>query len=396
MKGIARLLMVLAALSPLCLSARGIADIIEGLASVPAYNASVTYSVTLPSREDDVVYRLNLSSVPTPTDTLAPCAYLIGWELDTPSGLAEGWTSYFDGNLYRYRDHRLREYHTSWDPAPFTPASASRRQPGVQESTQFVELLPAYIARELKAMTTDTLYTVAEPKATTCDGRPAMLVDAAMDVRGERVRQVSYWFDKESHKPLRIDIESNPASITEQTITVRYADGDGALQTPMSEEALMALYPEHFEKYRESNFRIENLRDTPLPTFTLPSATGERYAHQRGEGFRSPTIIALMDPTTSFNADMVRDLRAAVDSSSLPADIIWAVTTTNPDKAEETVGQLRTGEHLLLNARSLARDCGAASLPVVMLVAADGTVKNVILGYNPDMVTVVLQSIALL
>ena len=76
--------MVLAALSPLSLSARGIADIIEGLSAAPAYNASVTYSVTLPSRDDDVVYRLNLSSVPTPADTLAPCAYLIGWQIDKP------------------------------------------------------------------------------------------------------------------------------------------------------------------------------------------------------------------------------------------------------------------------------------------------------------------------
>ena len=207
--------MVLAALSPLSLSARGIADIIEGLSAAPAYHASVTYGVTLPSRDDDVVYRLSLSSVPTPADTLSPCAYLIGWQLDTPSGPTEGWTSYFTGNLYRYRDHRLREYHTSWDPAPFMPATASRRQPGVQEVAQFVELLPAYIARDLRAMTADTLYTLSEPKETTLDGHPALCLEAVMDVRGERVRQASYWFDRDTHLPLRIDIESNPASITE-------------------------------------------------------------------------------------------------------------------------------------------------------------------------------------
>lgn len=387
--------MVLAALSPLCLQARGIADIIEGLAGAASYNASVTYAVTLPSRDDDVVYRLKLSSVATPADTLSPCAYLIGWELDTPSGPAEGWTSYFDGNLYRYRDHRLREYHTSWDPAPFRPVSATRRQPGVQESTQFVELLPTYMARELRAMTADTLYTVGEPKEATCDGRPALCVESAMDVRGERVRQVSYWFDKDTCRPLRIDIESNPASITEQTISVRYEDA-APEATPMDEESLIALYPGHFEKYRESNFRIENLRDTPLPTFTLPTATGERYAHQRGDGFRAPTVVALLDPDTSFSADIVRDLRTAVDSSSVPADIIWAVTTTNADRAEELVGQIRPGEHLLLNARSLVRDCGAASLPVVILSGSDGVVKNVLLGYNSDMPAVVLQSIALM
>lgn len=389
--------MVLAALSPLCLQARGIADIIECLSAASDYRAAVTYSVTLPSRDDDVIYSLSLSSVTAPSDTLSPCAYLIRWRLDTPSGPAEGWTSYFDGNLYRYRDHRLREYHTSWDPSPFMPASGSHPRPGVQEATQFVELFPAYIARDLRAMTADTLYSISGPKETVCDGRAAICVKAEMTVDGECVRQVAYWFDRESRMPLRIDIESNPASITEQTITVRYADAEGdAYVTPMSEEALMSMYPEHFEKYRESNFRIENLRGTPLPTFTLPTATGGRYAHQRGEGFRSPTVVALLDPDTSFSSDMVCDLRSAVDASSVPADIIWAVASTNPDRAEELVGRLRTSEHLLLNARSLARDCGAASLPVVILSGADGVVKDVLLGYNPDLSTVVVQSIALL
>lgn len=412
MKGKARLLMVLAALSPLCLQARGIADIIEGLGSVPEFNATATYTVTLPSRDDDVVYRLQLSSVPTPADTLSPYAYLLRWELDTPSGPTEGWTSYFNGNLYRYRDHRLREYHTSWDAMPFSTADpalfhavtagqsptpkAPRRQPGVQESTQFVELLPAYIARDLRKMLADTLYTVSDPKETTCDGTPALRVDAVMDVRGERVREQSIWLDASDYTPLRIDIESNPASITEQSISVRYAKAADKQGTPLNEESLIACYPEHFAKYRESNFRIENIRDTPLPTFTLPTATGERYTHQKGDSFRAPTIVALIDPTTGFSSELVRDLRAAVDQSPVEADIIWAMVTTNHDLAEETTGQIRPGEHLLINARSLARDCGAASYPVVILTTSDAMVKNVILGYNTDLPTVVLQSIALL
>lgn len=384
--------MVLAMLSPLCLQAQGLNDIIETLKSAPEYTADATYSVSLPSRDDDVTYRIRLASVPTPADSLSPCAYHIGWQLDTPSGPVEGWTSYFGGNLYRYRDHRLREYHTSWDAAPFR---ATATAPGVQGSTQFVELIPAYIARDLQAMLGDTLYTVSAPRAATCDGKDALRVDATMDVRGERVREASYWFDASTMMPLRADIESNPASITEQTISIRYTPARDITPAPMSEDALMAMYPEQFEKYRESNFRIENLRDTPLPSFTLPSATGERYTHQRGEAFRAPTLIALIDPSTGFCSEMVRDLRSAVDSSPVETDVIWAVATTNPDVAEETVGQIRPGEHLLINARSLARDCGAASLPVVIMADMGGIVKNVILGYNSDLPTVVLQSIAL-
>ena len=82
--------------------------------------------------------------------------------------------------------------------------------------------------------------------------------------------------------------------------------------------------------------------------------------------------MALLDPDTSFSSDIVRDLRAAIDSSTIPADIIWAVAGTNADRAEELVGQTRPGEHLLLNARSLARDCGASSLPVVIIAAPSG------------------------
>ena len=273
--------MVLAALSPLCLQARGIADVLEKLKSVGTFDTEATFTVTLPSREDDVTYRLRVAQTPTPADTLAPCSYLIRWELDTPSGPAQGWTSYFQGNLYSYRDHRLREYHTSWDPAPFGVTgrneAASSTGNGVQRTAQFTSLLPSFLAEELSAMVADTLYTVSDPKETTCDGIPALKVDAIMTVGGETVQEKNYWFDSKTGAPLRIDTESNPASITEQTITVRYTPVDpakapeaGTTVVPATEEALIALYPEHFEKYRESNFSIENLQGTPLPTFALP------------------------------------------------------------------------------------------------------------------------------
>ena len=101
--------MVLAALSPLCLQAQGIADIIKALRTAQSYTARATFTVTLPSRDDDVTYRLSLAGTPSPADTLSPCSYLLQWELDTPSGPSRGWSSYFNGNLYAYRDHRIRE-----------------------------------------------------------------------------------------------------------------------------------------------------------------------------------------------------------------------------------------------------------------------------------------------
>ena len=274
MKGKARLLMVLAALSPLCLQAQGIADIIKALRTAQSYTARATFTVTLPSRDDDVTYRLSLAGTPSPADTLSPCSYLLQWELDTPSGPSRGWSSYFNGNLYAYRDHRIREYHTSWDPSPFASAKGSRTT-GVQRTTQFVSLLPHYLADELTAMSADTLHTICPPQPASCDGTDAIRIDTRMTVNSETVQEKSYWFDSATLLPLRIDTESNPGSITEQSISVRYTPTATPAEVPQTEETLISLFPEHFEKYRESNFSIENLRGTPLPHIRPP------HSHRR-------------------------------------------------------------------------------------------------------------------
>ena len=277
----------------------------------------------------------------------------------------------------------------------FRSAKGSRTT-GVQRTTQFVSLLPHYLADELTAMSADTLHTICPPQPASCDGTDAIRIDTRMTVNSETVQEKSYWFDSATLLPLRIDTESNPGSITEQSISVRYTPTATPAEVPQTEETLISLFPEHFEKYRESNFSIENLRGTPLPTFALPTATGERYTHHRGEPFRAPTVIALLDPSTSFSPRIVNDLRTAIDSSPTAADIIWAVTGTDTDAAENTAPGLRPGEHLLINSSSLARDCGAASLPVILIADTSGTVRKVILGYTADLPTLVLQSIALL
>ena len=398
MKGKTRLLMVLAAFSPLCVQAQGIADIISALADMSAFRTEARYAVTLPSKDDDVVYTLRMAEEPAPADTLCPSIYHIAWSLPTPSGDATGWSAYFDGNLYLYRADRLREYHTSWDPAPFrSQISGSRTIDGVQLSTQFADLLPSFLARQLRSMQADSTWTLTAPRQVICDGRDAVRFDAKLDIAGERVQEKSYWFDAATGRPLRIDLEANPGSITEQTITTTYTYPDSLASTPIpvSEENLIALYPETFERFRESNFRIENLADTPMPAFSLPTSTGERYTRHRGDPFRTTTVIALLDPSTSFSPNVVADLRKAYSGAANDFDIVWAVTGTNADAAEALVPQLQPGEHLLLNARSLARDCGASSLPVVLVVDARGVVKKVILGYNPELATIVIQSVAL-
>ena len=98
MKGNARLLMVLAALCPLGLSAQGIADVIDSLKDTGCYEADLSFSVTLPQSDNDIVYQIHLSSEPAKGKRLAPCDYLTDWSFETPSGTSKGFSAYFDAH----------------------------------------------------------------------------------------------------------------------------------------------------------------------------------------------------------------------------------------------------------------------------------------------------------
>lgn len=393
MKGKVNLFMVLAVLSPLAASARGLADIVEALESRECFDSDVMFSVSLPQSDKDVVYNIDLRSLRAEGDKLSTCDYLIDWTLDTPSGAVKGFSAYYDGHHYRYRDNRLQEYHVEWDSIPFSQAGG---RGAVHRLAQFADLLPAGIAEQLRAMERDSCYRYTITAGQSVDGIPALKLETVMTVDGVTAVERDYFFDAGSLMPLRIDTESNPGSITEQSIYVRYSYPAEPVCTPINEEALMAAYPEVFEKYRESNFRIENLAATPMPPFSLPTTTGERYTYHRGDPFRTPTLIVILDPSTGFNRQLVEAVRGAADQLPYNADVIYAFASNNVDAIEEVVPEIRPGEHLLMSAKSLARDCGAASLPVMIAVDRSGIVKNVMLGFNNDMENVVLQNMGLL
>ena len=394
MKGKVNLFMVLAVLSPLATGARGLADIMTALENRECFESEASFSVSLPQSDNDVTYNIAMKSIKVDGDPLSPCDYLIDWSLDTPSGTVSGFSAYYDGHHYRYRDNRLQEYHVEWDSIPFLHNGNNE---GVHRLAQFVDLLPSEIARQLRAMHDDSRYTLTIADGNnSVDGIQALKLESVMTVDGVVAMERDYFFDAKSLMPLRIDTESNPGSITEQTIYVKYTYPDNPSCAPINEAALMADYPEVFEKYRESNFRIENLASTPMPGFSLPTTTGERYTYHRGDAFRAPTLIVILDPTTGFNREIVDAVRGAAGQLPYDADIIYAFASNNVDMIEEVVPAILPGEHLLMSAKSLARDCGAASLPVMIAVDRSGVVRNVMLGFNNDMENVVLQNMALL
>ncbi len=398
MKGKLILLMVLAAICPMGSQAHGTADILSALKNAKCYESDVKFTVSMPQLSEDVVYDVKLWSTAVDNDRLLGCDYLIRWNLTGREEPVTGFSAYFDGHHYRYSGERLQEYHMEWDSIPFMPKRLSGlKGDGVQRNAQFANLLPQVIGEDLERMINDDRYSVTFHPDTLISGERRMVLDVDMAINGEITMESEYVFDPSTMMPLRIQFENNPGSVSEQSVSVSY-DGTRFSKdcAPLSEEALISLYPQVFENFRENNFRIENLSGTKLPGFSMPTVTGERYSRRTGDAFAVPTLIAIIEPGVGFNAELIKALRGAVDSLPFEADVIWAFTTTNADQIEELMPSPRKGEHMLMNARGLARDCGATALPVVILADTKGMVRDVELGYNNNLQSVVIQKMALI
>ena len=369
--------------------------IIDSLTMHQCVNADINFSVTMPQLNDDVVYNISISQTPASGNpALLPYDYLIYWELTGRENPVKGFSAYFNGHHYRFANERLQEYHTQWDSIPFMSINGSG---GVQRQAQFANLLPAAIGNELRRMMSDNRYTLTIHTDTVISGIPRTVVNSVMNIHGSVAMEGEYILSSETFMPVCMILENNPGALSEQTVTVKYSQVSTSAQCdPITEQTLMDKYPEVFEKFRESNFRIENLPGTRLPGFALPTSTGERYSRHSSDKFRTPTIIALMDATTGFSSELVKDVRSAISSLPYSADVIWAFVNNDIDSIEAIVPSILPGDHLLTSARSLVRDYGAASLPVLIFVNTDGSVADVLLGYNNDVSEIVIQKMALI
>lgn len=373
--------------------AKAAEEAIGRLENAAVFAAEADYAVTLPQAQDDVVYKVKLASERAGGDRLCEADYLIEWELPTPSGLAEGFLGYFAGHHYRYRDRRLQEYHFEWDSIPFLT-----RGGGVQRNGQFVDLLPQELGATLRRMSSDSLVTMRFNPDTVVGGEHMAAFTIVLSVQGYTGRIMKILLDGGTGMPLMIDNEFNPGQISEQLVTVKYRyPAEGELSAlPKSEEELMARFPEAFEKFRESNYSIENLRGEPMPGFSLPTPTRERYTREKGDRFAAPTVIALVDPEAGFASETLAALRRAAEQAPRATNLVMAFISGGPDRVEELTGPLNAGETVLLSARSLARDCGATAFPAIIIVGEDGKVANVILGFNNSLSADVIQSVATL
>ncbi|MDE5983273.1 MAG: hypothetical protein K2G92_09225, partial [Duncaniella sp.] len=172
----------------------------EALESRECFDSDVMFSVSLPQSDKDVVYNIDLRSLRADGDNLSACDYLIDWTLDTNSGEVKGFSAYYDGHHYRYRDNRLQEYHVEWDSIPFSPAGG---RGAVHRLAQFADLLPAGIAEQLRTIERDSCYSYTIVDGQSVDGVPALKLETVMTVGGVTAVERDYFFDAESLMPLR-------------------------------------------------------------------------------------------------------------------------------------------------------------------------------------------------
>lgn len=353
------------------------------------YDASVKFDVLMASHSEPVEYTVALQSEPAPSDTLSPCKYLIEWSLATPNGELKGFSAYFDGTHFRFRDKRLQEYHASDDPAPFAPAGNASR--GVQQQVQFADLLPAFMARKFREMASDSTYIYTVAADTVFNGSPATVVKGVRRIAGYDGLEYTYVLDHKTFLPLHTYLETSPGGIGEQSIEAVYTPSKPILAT-LDMESLIALESDAFEKYRENTFSLDNLPGRPMPQIAAPTLTGERYVHTAGSPFASPTAVAFLDAGIGSTPDVIKALREAAALSSRQLDVIWAFLNHRAEDVEEAIPSAEPGETLLIHAGGAARDAGVGAVtPVIIMVNTDGTVADIIRGFNNNLASVVIQ-----
>lgn len=399
MKGIRNLLLLIIAASvPPGSHARGVTSVIDSLKGMTIVEVPAKFTVAMPQLPEDIVYSITLTSLPTQDPVLFPCSYLIDWKMEGRDTPLSGFSAYFNGNHFRFSGEKIQEYHASADSVPFNPARfGATNAVGVQQSAQFVNLLPVSIADNLSKMLADSTCRMEFRPDTIVGGQHATAIKTISTINGVIASESEYILDPNTLFPRKIHFENSPGAISEQTVDVEFGEPKSVPSlNSIDEHTLISLYPDPFTRMRRSSFALENLKNQPLPGFSVPTPTRERYSRRTGDPFPATTILAIIDPDASFAQKIVSELREAATNSPAPVNLILAFTSNNTDLIEDVAGTPAPGEAILHSARTLARDLGAAQLPAVLIMDKSAKVHDIIVGYNNGIASNVIQKIALI
>lgn len=366
-------------------------SIASKLRQITFYNARVDVLVELPmASNDEVTYTVNLSEVANEPDSLLQVSYLIDWTLPRPQGDSHGFAAYFNGNHYRYRDgSTIKEYHADADVTPFLSATP------VQKSVQFFELLPWALGAEIDAMVADSTFTLKLAADTLFRGNPAVVLEADRVINGIDAAEMKFVFDPSTLLPVYIEKEMSPGSISEQTLEYTYHPRQVGTP-PTTEEQLIDLYPEIFSNFREGSYALQSLVGREIPSFSLPTLTGTRLGHTRGQQLPSPTIIVFVDEQIGSTPQLLTKVSHAVNSLPMNVDVWWIYLSNRRDEIEELHKAQRAAGTVLTSGRNVTKDFGITSTPSLIFVGRDGKVADIVNGFNNDIGDIVIQKTTLL
>lgn len=367
-------------------------DVASNLTDMGPFCGRATVEVQLPmSNDNEIKYSIDLLSSESENDSLSPVSYLIDWTLPTPMGVSHGFTSYFNGNLYRFRDGApLQEYHFDKNPDPFLVSAVP-----VQKGVQFLDILPVYVGEEINNMLDDSTFTVRWWEDTVFNGSKVNVLKARRIVNDLEVGNWLIVLNPETDKPILVEKEMSPGSVGEQTVIVRYDECSFAKTLPLSEEQLVDLYPQEFSNFRQDSWKLERLVGKNLPGFSLPMSDGSRFSHSKGETLSSPSIFVFLEENLPSTPQFIEDLRQTVAALPFNVDIYWIFLSNRLDEIAETVGRTFPGEVVLTSGRNITKDFGVTVTPSTLLASRQGEVLEIIQGLNNDLQQIVIDKMTL-
>ena len=367
-------------------------DVASNLTAMGTFCGRATVEVQLPmSNDNEIKYSIDLLSIESENDSLSPVSYLIDWTLPTPMGVSHGFTSYFNGNLYRFRDGApLQEYHFDKNPDPFLVSAVP-----VQKGVQFLDILPVYVGEEINNMLDDSTFTVRWWEDTVFNGSKVNVLKARRIVNDLEVGNWLIVLNPETDKPILVEKEMSPGSVGEQTVIVRYDECAFAKTLPLSEEQLVDLYPQEFSNFRQDSWKLERLVGKNLPGFSLPMSDGSRFSHSKGETLSSPSIFVFLEENLPSTPQFIEDLRQTVAALPFNVDIYWIFLSNRLDEIAETVGRTFPGEVVLTSGRNITKDFGVTVTPSTLLASRQGEVLEIIQGLNNDLQQIVIDKMTL-
>lgn len=321
------------------------------------WDANVLYEIWLPNRDEPVSFQASLLQQPNDLDSMSPCNYLIVWEKNDRNNDEEiNFTSYFDGNFYRFKDDKLDHFTLVSDSVQF--------ESGIFWNEMFVNLLPTYIGEFFNSLSSDSAFCYSV--ITRDDG--SIDVNGKETRRGWNMKHFSYSLSSDGF-PLSSEITLNPDNTNEQIVSTKYFY-PSTLKTdtiPLSESRLADLFPEQFNKFSSDKLDISGMIGRPMPSFSLPLIPDGRISHQRGQHFSTEGAVFIFMENLDFS--LIKELKAKVSEVD---NIIFVLTDSRPDNIED--GNNR--EIIAYRGGQLSKRCGINVFPTIIFCSETGIIER--------------------